>query len=127
MTYNGKNHKENSKFGVDQFLAAIKELNESEISSLRLSAKNIGEGTAPIYSLGLEDTYGVEDGIKYFKFDNRIYGIYVVDDRYIHITDFSDREKPIDFQVLVDKVNIRNEKMMKVIEANKGKYEQYGL
>ncbi len=127
MTYNGKSHKENSRFGVDQFLAAIKELNGSKISSLRLSAKNIGEGTDPIYSLGLEETYGVEDGIKYFKFDNRIYGIYVVDDRYIHMTDFSDRDKPIDFQSLVDKVNIRNEEMKKVIEANKGKYEQYGL
>ncbi len=125
MTYNGKSHKQNSKFREDQFLAAIKELNEGEIYSLRLNAKNVQEADDPIYSLGLENTYGVDDGIKYFKYENKIYGAYVVDDRYVHMTDFSDRKKPVDFQALVDKMNIRNEKMKKVIEANKG--NDYGL
>ena len=119
MTYNGKSHKQNSKFGESQFLAAIEELNNSEISSLRLNAKNLGEADEPIYGLGLETVYGVDDDIGYFKYNNKIYGTYVVDDRYIHMTDFSDRKEPVDFQVLVDKVNMRNEESKKRIEAYK--------
>ncbi len=123
MTYGGQDKRKHNQSNEDNFWESIKKLDESDESSIRLNFKNIGEAANAMENMEIEQV--TIDYIKYINVDDKVYGIYVVDETYIHLTDFSDIEELIDFQALVDKVNIRNEKILKVIEANKN--NDYGL
>lgn len=76
--------------GFNHVLGAIKVLNETNAEILRLEFKNIGEALTALWDMDIK-TINVE-GVDHFIIDNKVYGMYVSQDRYIDITDFSDED-----------------------------------
>lgn len=76
--------------GIDHVLSAIKVLNETNVEVLRLEFKNIGEALTALWDKDIK-TINIE-GVDHFIIDDKVYGMYVSQDRYIDITDFSNED-----------------------------------
>ena len=100
----------------------IKVLNETNAEVLRLEFKNMGEALTVLWDKGIK-TINVEE-VNHFIIDNKVYGMYVSQDRYIDITDFSNENNMrtlewMDEQKII--IEKRNAKIMADIMTNKTK------
>ena len=108
--------------GINHILGAIKVLNETNTEVLRLEFKNMGEALTVLWDKGIK-TINVEE-VNHFIIDNKVYGMYVSQDRYIDITDFSNENNMrtlewMDEQKII--IEKRNAKIMADIMTNKTK------
>ncbi len=112
---------EDSNTQIDKYglLEAINKLDKSDASSLRLSFKNMGETMNAIKNMNLE--LASDGSMMCIIVNDNVYGIYVKDDKYIEITDFSDRPEKIDLQALRAETKIREEEANKKMEELKKK------
>jgi len=88
--------------------------------ALRLKFKNIGQSLTALWDKNIK-TYNINH-IDHFIIANKVYGLYVSENIYINITDFSYEQKPRDIEWLNKQKNIieaRNKRLKQEIDRLK--------